>query len=136
LLDQVTVDRIFQEIVRDIGLAFTLRALVITHPVIAVGLLAFVVLAAVLYYFLVLRPDNQFFEGLGSDAENGIFIQVIEDLMGAPDDFPATVDVTDPVPEATSREKQGIQASCARMCGSNQAAAYAERGGRVAPCDF
>jgi RHS repeat-associated protein len=88
LLDQQTVDRIFWEVVGNIGLAFTLRMLLITHPVLAIALVAFIVVAAVLFFFLVVAPNMDLFRTSGSDSEEGAFDQTAEALEEAVDTFP------------------------------------------------
>ena len=47
---------------------------VIAHPV-AAALVAFVVVAAVLYYFLEVRPNHAFTDKLSSDSGEGIFLR-------------------------------------------------------------
>jgi RHS repeat-associated protein len=84
------------------SLAGALLALITAHPIAAL-VVVFLVVAAVLFYFLEVRPNEDLFRELGSESEQGVFSQAIEDLLRAVDEFPYKPDTSRdcPSPQGT-----------------------------------
>jgi RHS repeat-associated protein len=64
----------------------------------ALAIVGIIVIAVVIWYLLDIRPNEGLFEQFGSESAEGVFSQAIQDLLDAPEEFPAPPEVSDPTP--------------------------------------